>query len=127
MLKSVLFELERQAPELFAMVRSTVFRTWDKPTLVSDFVLRWSMANGLARIREFKHVHVSTGDALMPKALEVLITSLGAIDFFCINDTTDDAPYNDPRLTLVRETLESLFPKPSSFELAVSQAVKQET
>ena len=42
MLKSVMMEIERDAPELFERVRSTVFRTWNKPTIISDFVLRWA-------------------------------------------------------------------------------------
>ena len=46
MRRSLLLELEGVAPELFAAVRSTVFRSWDKPTIVSDFVLRWALAHG---------------------------------------------------------------------------------
>jgi hypothetical protein len=122
MFKSVLFELEHLAPELFAMVRSTVFRTWDKPTIVSDFVLRWCLAHGLAKIRDYTGLHISTGDALASARLDSLITTLGALDFFCINDTTDNAPTDDARLTQVRETLESLFPNPSCFEHRSSAA-----
>ncbi len=40
-----------------------------------------------------------------------------SIDFFCINDTTDDALPLDPRLTMVRATLQGMFAAPSSFEL----------
>jgi hypothetical protein len=116
MRKSVLMELETVAPELFAMARSTVFRTWNKPTIVSDFVLRWSLANGFAKIRDYAHRHVSTGEAASAAELEALESSLGALDFFCINDTTDDAHPNDPRLIQVREALHRMFPKPSGFE-----------
>lgn len=116
MLKSVLFELERLAPDLFETVRSTVFRTWDKPTIISDFVLRWSLANGRAKTRDYAHVHISSGNALQPTGLGLLITSFGDLDFFCINDTTDDAPANDPRLRQVRDTLQGLFSIPSCFE-----------
>jgi hypothetical protein len=116
MQKSVLLALERLAPDLFDRVRSTVFRTWDKPTLVSDFVLRWSLANGVAKIRDYTHLYASTGDALLTVELDLLTATLGHLDFFCINDTTDDAHPDDPRLAQVRETLESLFPRPSCFE-----------
>ena len=121
MRKSVLFELEQLAPELFEMVRSTVFRVWDKPTLVSDFVLRWSLAKGVARVRNYAHRYVATGDILLPKELDLLTSSLDQLDFFCINDTTDDAHPDDHRLAQVRETLKSLFPSPSRFERTGSQ------
>ena len=39
MRRSVLFHPEQLAPEMFADVRSTVFRTWDKPTIGADFVI----------------------------------------------------------------------------------------
>jgi len=116
MLRSVLFRLEQLAPELFDSVRSTVFRTWDKPTIVADFVIRWALAHGLARIRAHTHLHVSTGDADVGYQLDLLASLVGAVDFFCINDTTDNAGPQDPRLAQVRESLQQLFPQPSRFE-----------
>jgi hypothetical protein len=118
MLKSVLFALEKLAPELFAAVRSTVFRTWDKPTIVSDFVLRWSLANGLAKARDYAHVHVSSGDLHGPSSLDQVMAQFGRLAFFCINDTTDDAHPGDPRLNQVRAALQGLLPTPSRFEKA---------
>ena len=116
MLRSVLFHLEQLAPDLFDRVRSTVFRTWDKPTIVADFVIRWALAHGLARIREHTHLHVATGDADVGYQLDLLASLVGAVDFFCINDTTDDAGPQDPRLARVRESLQQLFAQPSRFE-----------
>jgi len=116
MLKSVLFELEDKAPELFEMVRSTMFRAWDKPTIVSDFVLRWSLANGRAKVREYQHLYISTGDAALADELTQLISGMGRLDFFCINDTLDDAPPSDPSLQLVANALALLLPTPSLFE-----------
>lgn len=116
MLKSVLFALEKIAPDLFASVRSTVFRTWDKPTIVSDFVLRWSLVNGLAQARDYAHVHVSSGDLHGPSGLDQVMAQFGKLAFFCINDTTDDAHPSDPRLSQVRDTLARLLPGPSRFE-----------
>ena len=46
------------------------------------------------------------------------LDELGQLHFFCINDTTDDAHTDDPRLATVRHTLAKLFPEPSSFERA---------
>ena len=117
MLRSLLYELEAQAPDMFSRVRSTTFRAWDKPTIVSDFVLRWALAHGVAKVRDYLHLHVSTGDAGESEQLERLAASRGAIDFFCINDTTDDALRFDPRLTRVRATLQTMFPVPSRFEI----------
>lgn len=116
MLKSVLFELEGKAPELFVMVRSTMFRTWDKPTIVSDFVLRWALANGRAKIRDYQHLHISTGNAALADELTQLTVGMGRLDFFCINDTLDDALPSDLRLEAVANALALLLPIPSSFE-----------
>jgi hypothetical protein len=116
LLRSMLYQLEGLAPDLFAMVRSTVFRVWDKPTIVSDFVLRWALAQGQAQVRDYTHVHVSTGAPEAAQQLDRLQVLLGTLDFFCINDTTDDAHPGDPRLAEVRGLLQTLFTQPSRFE-----------
>lgn len=116
MLKSILNELEDTAPELFAAVRSTVFRSWDKPTIVSDFVLRWALAHGVASIRAYRHRHVSTGEADQNVQLQALVAEFGELDFFCINDTTDDAQTGDPRLQNALTVLQAMLPAPSGFE-----------
>lgn len=121
MLRSLLYELEAQAPDLFARVRTTVFREWDKPTIVSDFVLRWALAHGVAKVRDYSHGHVSTGEGDAARQLKDLAANLGAVDFFCLNDTTDDAKLQDLRLTEVRAQLQHMFPVPSSFELEHSR------
>jgi hypothetical protein len=116
MLKSLLWELEEEAAELFDGVRSTVFRIWDKPTLVSDFVLRWALAHGLARVKHYRHRYVSTGDRDQAVELKLLADQFGQLDFFCINDTTDDAHAEDPRLENVKTSLRLMLDKPSEFE-----------
>lgn len=116
MLKSVLTTLEDIAPELFESVRSTVFRNWEHPTLVSDFVLRWSLLYGFAKVKEYKFGLVSTGAPDASEVLQDITRRLGEIDFFCVNDTTDNAVSNDPRLRNTRSALEAMFPTPSAFE-----------
>ena len=116
MLKSMLFALETEAADLFESVRSTVFRTWDKPTIVSDFVMRWALANGQATLRDYSHLYLSTGDVQTAAQLKLLLAAEGLLDFFCINDTTDDADNLDPRLTMVQKTLQTMFPKASKYE-----------
>jgi hypothetical protein len=116
MRKSVLEQLEHIAPELFAGVRSTVFRTWDKPTIVSDFVMRWSLANGLARMRDYAYAYVSSGAARHASGINQVVRSLGDLHFFCINDTLDNAPASDPRLLQMRQALQTLFVGESRFE-----------
>lgn len=116
MLKSLLFRLEDAAPELFERVRSSVFRTWDNPTLVSDFVLRWALAHGMAKIRDYAHLYLATGDVNPSEPLAALADAAGKLDFFCINDTTDDAHGHDPRLTRVQAALQRLLPQASPFE-----------
>jgi hypothetical protein len=127
MRRSLLWELEATAPELFARVRSTVFRSWDKPTIVSDFVLRWALAHGLAQMRSYRHRHVSTGDADQQTQLQALAAEFGALDFFCINDTTDDAQPDDPRLLQVQSVLQAMLPQVSVFERTASEATDQPT
>ena len=113
MLRSLLFTLEGLAPELFRQVRSTVFRRWDKPTIVSDFVIRWALAHGVAKMRDYTQLHLATGDADLPYQLDLLASLAGSVDFFCVNDTTDNAAHHDPRLALVRSALQDLLPRPS--------------
>ena len=116
LLKSLLQAAEADAPELFARARATTFRNWASPTLVSDFVLRRALAQGQLRMRECAHLHVTTGCDDQAQQLEALIAAAGALDFFCINDTTDDAHGHDPRLAKVRAALQTLFPLASRFE-----------
>ena len=123
MRRSILQALEGIAPELFAGVRSTVFRSWDKPTIVSDFVLRWALAHGLAQMRTYRHRHVSTGDVDQQTQLQALAAEFGALDFFCINDTTDDAHLDDPRLQQVQSVLQAMLPQASGFEQSQGIAV----
>ena len=121
MLKSVMMEIERDAPELFERVRSTVFRTWNKPTIISDFVLRWALAHGLAKTIDHSHLYIATGQSLETQSLQNLKKQFGRLDFFCINDTTDDAHDGDPRLLQVRQMLNALLPNSSQNEMASSQ------
>lgn len=116
MLKSVLLMLETEAADLFESVRSTVFRAWDKPTIVSDFVLRWALENGKAELRDFSHIYLSTGDVQNAAQLNHFVAAEGLLDFFCINDTTDDANDLDPRLLLVTQALQKMFPTASRYD-----------
>jgi len=88
----------------------------DNPTLVSDFVLRWALAHGVAKIRDYAHLYLATGESDPSGALAELAAANGRLDFFCINDTTDDALGQDPRLTQVQAALQRLFPLASPFE-----------
>jgi hypothetical protein len=120
MLKSVMMEIERDAPELFERVRSTVFRTWNKPTIISDFVLRWALAHGLAKTIDHSHLYIATGESLEVQSLWHLKKMFGSLDFFCINDTTDDAHDADPRLIQVQRMLSDLLPISSQSEMATA-------
>ena len=119
LLKSLMYQLEREAPDLFEGVRSTVFRNWATPTIVSDFVLRWALAHGVARLRDYSHLYVTTGDDDQAAQLQALRAAHGALDFFCINDTTDDAHASDPRLANARTTLQAMLGTSSRMECDV--------
>ena len=120
MLVSAMQALERQAPELFAQVRSTVFRSWRAPALLPDLAPRWMVEQGLARSEVFDPLHIASGDQDAPVRLAQLCAQFGSLPFFCINDTCDDAGMDDPRLARVAATLQQLLPQPSRFELEVS-------
>jgi hypothetical protein len=62
----------------------------------------------------------STGARGHSAELEQLGLDFGALDFFCINDTTDDAHAEDPRLKKVQTMLKRILPRPSQFERAFS-------
>jgi hypothetical protein len=122
MLKSLMLEIERDAPDLFELVRSTVFRTWNKPTIISDFVLRWALAHGFAKTIDHSHLYIATGQSLETQSLKHLKKLFGRLDFFCINDTTDDAKDSDPRLLQIHQNLSALLPDASQSELIHSTA-----
>jgi hypothetical protein len=82
MLKSLMLEIERDAPDLFELVRSTVFRTWNKPTIISDFVLRWALAHGFAKTIDHSHLYIATGQSLETQSLKHLKKLFGMLDFF---------------------------------------------
>jgi Stealth protein CR2, conserved region 2/Stealth protein CR1, conserved region 1 len=116
MLRSLLKRVENSAPDMFNRVRSTTFRAWDKPTVISDFVMRWALANGFAKVRDYSHVHISAGDSHTSQRLNSIAANLGSLDFFCINDTTDNAGSNDVRLVNIKANLQQLFGRGSKFE-----------
>lgn len=116
MLVSALHRLEKLAPELFALSRSTTFRSWSAPALLPDLVPRWLVHTGLARHAVLDPLHIASGDFDAPARLDQLLAGFGALPFFCINDTCDDAADDDPRLLRVAATLRRLLPLPSSFE-----------
>lgn len=117
MLKSVLLELEKEAPELFEQVRQTVFRDWQRPPIVPDLVPRWMLHRGLAHLREIEYRYICSGDADAAQQFEDLNARFGELAFFCINDTSDNAASDDPQLLRIRETLLGLLPLPSRFEI----------
>jgi hypothetical protein len=49
------------------------------------------------------------------------------LDFFCINDTTDDAQHDDPRLRHVQSVLQAMLPKASAFEQEAQHAGGERT
>ena len=116
MRRSLTVELEEAAPTLFSGVRSTSFRSWRFPSIISDLVPRWMVHRGHAELEVFDSLYIPTGsDEAADRFLE-LEQKFGSIPFFCLNDTCDDADENDPRLLRVKATLELLLPIPSMFE-----------
>ena len=116
MRKSATYALEHMAPELFAQLRSTVFRSWRAPAIVPDLLPRWMVHTGQAEQIVLEPLHISTGDPDAELQFDALRRQFGTLPFFCINDTCDEAPDDDPRLLRIGQTLQALLPAPSSFE-----------
>jgi Stealth protein CR2, conserved region 2/Stealth protein CR1, conserved region 1/Stealth protein CR4, conserved region 4 len=120
MLRTRTAEMEREAPELFAQLRSTTFRSWRIPPIVADLIPRWMVHLGIAERVEREPLYISTGEPEAAAQFDDLIERFGFLEFFCINDTCDDALPNDPRLQRVAETLQGLLPTPSRYEQAAN-------
>lgn len=116
MLVSAMRQLEQEAPELFHAVRSTVFRSWAVPPLIPDLVPRWMVHLGRAIVRECASIYLSSGAADAAEQFGELCARFGQLDFFCINDTSDNAAPDSRQLLRIGDTLERLLPCPSRFE-----------
>jgi len=116
MLKSLMKDIEDEALELFTLVRSTTFRQWDKPTIVSDFVLRYALAHSLAFTKDYSYKHIETANPIARKEFDQLVDQFGNLDFFCLNDTTDDASSDSQFLEEAKNTMQRILPVPSRFE-----------
>jgi hypothetical protein len=125
MLRSIVYAAEKAAPEWFAAVRSTVFRQWNKPPVISDFVMRFALANDQAKVRNYDQAYVATGDPVLNLKLLTLAAVFEKLHFFCINDTTDDAKIKDPRLLSVKNILQDFFWWPSSFEIETTPSLAE--
>ena len=115
--KSLLFKIEREAIDLFNKVRSTNFRSWKTPAVLVDFVPRWLEHHGYAKIKQMRTLYIESGSNDIETKLDQLTQEFGKIPFFCINDTCDNAEASDKRLLLVKEKLQKILPKKSSFEI----------
>ncbi len=116
MLRSKTLEMELAAVELFAQLRSTVFRSWRIPPIVADLIPRWMVHLGIAERVEREPLYILTGEPEAVEQFDDLKARFGSLEFFCLNDTCDDAPPGDPRLMRVSETLQLLLPTPSRYE-----------
>jgi len=115
--KSLLLKIEKEAADLFSKVRSKSFRSWKTPAIMVDFVPRWLKYQGYAKIDQTSSFYIESGSKDIELKLNLLTQEFGKIPFFCINDTCDNAKANDKRLLLVKEKLQQLLPKKSSFEI----------
>lgn len=115
-LKSLLFDIETEAPELFSKVRSTTFRSWKTPPIMVDFIPRWLEQNKYAEIIKSKPLYIESGSKNLEFKLDILENKIGKVPFFCINDTCDNSYPNDKRLELIKNKLKKLIPNKSKYE-----------
>lgn len=117
LLRSALQEFEELAPEVFAHVRSSRFRSWRNPPVISDLLLRWMVHAGRAkRVTAPGALYIETGRADTPLGFARLRARFGSVPYFCINDTCDDAGPDDARLLYAAQALTELLPAPSRYE-----------
>lgn len=109
--------LEENAADLFRQARSTTFRTWDLPSIISDLAPRWMVHNGLVRLECSDLTYISTSAEDAEQQFTSLMARFGNLPFFCISDTCDDADSADHRLLRIGQALETFLSLPSSFEL----------
>lgn len=125
MLKSVMLELEKIAPELFQKIRSTTFRSWRLPAIVPDLIPRWMVQLGIAQQVILDPLHINTSDKNAKQQFDTLLANFGSLPFFCINDTCDEAPDTDFRLLRISRSLKKLLPVPSPFELSHRESLAE--
>ena len=116
-LKTLLFQVEQVAQDLFINARSVNFRKWTSPSIIVDFVPRWLEYNNYAEIIEIDELYIESGASDLENQLDKLAKNFGKIPFFCINDTCDNAESDDKRLKLVKNKMNKLLPNKSSFEI----------
>ncbi len=114
--KSMLYDIENAAPELFADVRSTVFRSGKVPSLVADFIPLWMLETNQALVRNVESMHISSSNANVERNFQNLANNFGNLVFFCVNDTSDNAHSTAPELQMISHYLEKMLPTPSYFE-----------
>tara|TARA_B100000767_G_scaffold12592_1_gene12167 strand:+ start:4353 stop:5318 length:966 start_codon:yes stop_codon:yes gene_type:complete len=115
--KSLLQKIEKEGIDLFHKVRSSNFRSWKTPAVLVDFVPRWLEYNRYAEIIQTDSLYIESGSETIKIELDLLTQEFGKVPFFCINDTCDDANFEDKRLKLVKEIFNNLLPNKSSFEI----------
>jgi hypothetical protein len=80
---------------------------------------------GIAGCVALDPLHLCTADDAAAWQFRDLRSRFGRLPFFCINDTCDDAPADDPRLLRVASTLEAILPTPSRFERQLGRIIRR--
>ncbi|WP_320534127.1 stealth family protein [Robbsia andropogonis] len=114
--RSILYDFEVIARDVFDAVRATTFRDWRVPPVITELLPRWMCHIGLGHRIERDTLYISSGDIDAERSWQILCARFGDLPFFCINDTCDNAPDNDPRLTRVADVLQHVLPTPSLYE-----------
>ena len=115
---SAITQFEQLFPDAYASARAEVFRASKTPSVLVDMHQRWLHATGAALIASapLRLIHSDAAD--LQHRLDDLVAASPQLAFFCINDTLDNAPNDHPAFAKIQQTLETLFPTPSPFEIA---------
>lgn len=118
-LRSVIEEIERRHPDVFATVAASAFRHADDVSIASGLHHYYGYGLGRAVPGRIEYLYLDLGHPGAAQRLERLLRTR-AFDVFCINDTPASARHAARRARLVHEFLERYFPLPSAFERTVS-------
>ncbi len=115
---SAIKRFELLFPDAYASARAEVFRESKTPSVLVDMHQRWLQATGAASIASapLRLIHSHATD--LQNRLDDLVAASPHLAFFCINDTLDNAPNDHPAFARIQQALETLFPRPSPFEIA---------
>lgn len=97
----------------FRKTKAEVFRMSENISFLADFFPRWMIYHKKAWIGKKKSRYYTTSNI---ECCDELLKDFKDVFSFCINDTSDNAPWDDINFLYLYQILQKLFPEKSKFE-----------